>query len=333
MIRIRRLRKAYGRELVLDGVDLSVESGERVALLGPNGAGKTTLFRCVLGIVPFRGELRVDGLGVRDHGKEARRRIGYVPQSAPPFDLTLARFLDLVSALHGADPSRAAGRLRELGLRLEEHGEKPLRALSGGMRQKALLALALGVETPLLLLDEPTASLDPRSRHEFLHAVRGVDQDRTLLFASHRYDEIETLADRVVVLHRGRLAFDGTPTELRDAADLSTRLWLRVGREDAERVAATLRDDDAVRSVRLNGAGVLVEVPPARELDVLASVRQRRLPVAEFRTRPPEPEEILDRVLARVGGEPPEIEAAAAGAGETAPAGRGAGGRTQEDGS
>jgi ABC-type multidrug transport system ATPase subunit len=300
VIRARGLTKSYGDERVLDGLDLDVEAGRRVALLGPNGAGKTTLFRCLLGIVGFGGRVDVDGHPVSGDGKAARGRIGYVPQAAPAYQMTLADFVAFFAGLRGIQEGRVESRLNELDLSLPEAGDKSLRELSGGMLQKAVLALALASGAPVLLLDEPTASLDPGSRREFLRAVRDVETDRTLVFASHRFDEIESLAHRVLVLHRGRLVFDGSPEELGERAGLGAIVWLRVEPGTEARTARELGDLPAVRAVRGDGAGLEAEVEPGAVLDVLSAVRDRGMPVREVRTQPPSPDEMMARVL---GGE------------------------------
>lgn len=304
MIRARALDKRFGDQVVLDGLDFEVGDGERIALLGPNGAGKTTLFRCLLGITSFDGELVVGDRSVAREGKEARRLMGYVPQTAPAYDVTLRGFLDLFCDLRGIDATGPASRLADLGLPLEREGDKRLRELSGGMLQKAVLALALGAEVPVLLLDEPTASLDPGSRREFLRAVRRIEANRTLLFASHRFDEIDTLADRVVVLHRGGFVFDGSPSEFWQRAGAGVELWLRVPPEAMDRVEAAIREFPAVKGVRTNGRGVEVRVDAASELDLLSRLRERELPILEFRSRPPAPDEVMARILESAGGTP-----------------------------
>lgn len=209
MIRARRLTKCYGRRTILDRLDFEIAPGERVALLGSNGAGKTTLFRCLLGLVGFEGRLTVDGFEAGPAAREVRARVAFVPQVPPVFDLTLSGFVDLFAALRGLPVEAVDERLEELGLSLAEAGARPLRALSGGMIQKAYLALALAAESPILLLDEPTASLDPVSRRDLLRHLTGVGRDTTMILASHRLEEIEPLADRVLVLASGTIAFDG----------------------------------------------------------------------------------------------------------------------------
>jgi ABC-type multidrug transport system ATPase subunit len=299
MISAAGLGKSYGSQRVLDGLDFRIEQGERVALLGLNGAGKTTLFRCLLSLTDFEGDLRVDGEAVAQRRKEIRRKIGYVPQKAPPYDMTLTEFVTFFSSLRGASVDGPAATLAELGMPLDQTGDKALAELSGGMVQKALLALALGSGSSVLLLDEPTASLDPGARRELFRAVRDLTGDVTLLFASHRLDEIEVLAERVLVLHDSGLAFDGTLDELWRKTDAAPRLWLAVPDGNVDRVAAELRDCPAVAGLRANGAGVEVDVRETSSLDVLLEVRRRGLPVGEFRTRPPSLELVLDQLSSR----------------------------------
>lgn len=306
MISAAGLVKSYGPQTVLDRLDFRIERGERVALLGLNGAGKTTLFRCLLSLTDFEGELLVDGTAASRGRKEVRRKIGYVPQKAPPYDMTLTEFVAFFSSLRGVGMEGPAATLAELGMPLDETGGKTLAELSGGMVQKALLALALGSGSEVLLLDEPTANLDPGARRDLFRAVRDLTEDVTLLFASHRLDEIEILAERVLVLHDAGLAFDGSLEALWRTTEAAPRLWLSVSDGRVDQVTSELRDCPAVAGLRPNGAGVEVDVKGTSSLDVLLEVRRRGLPVSEFRTRPPSLEAVLDR-LARPGAaqEPP----------------------------
>lgn len=298
------LGKRYGAQRVLADLDFHIEPGERVALLGLNGAGKTTLFRCLLALIDFEGELRVDGEVVTPGRKEVRRKIGYVPQQAPVYDMTLTEFVAFFSALRGVPVAGPAATLAELGMPLAETGAKALNELSGGMVQKALLGLALGSGSSVLLLDEPTANLDPGARRDLFRRVREIAAETTLLFASHRLDEIELLAERVLVLHGGRLAFDGTLEELWRATDAAPRLWLSAPEAEVERVATELGECPLVSGLRANGTGVEVDVRGGASLDVLLEVRRRGLPVTEFRTRPPSLEDVLYRLEAHGEGPP-----------------------------
>ncbi len=192
---------------------------------------------------------------------------------------------------------RAVARLEQLGLPLATAGAKPLAELSGGMLQKAYLALALAAEAPVLLLDEPTASLDPRSRRELVRLLSGIDPDTTVILASHRLEEIEPLTRRVLVLHDGRIAFDGGLAELWEAAGMDVRLWIGTPDAERERVAAALAALPFVRGARPNGAGVHVEAAADTHPLVLRELEARGLPVAEFRTCAPALEEVLERLV------------------------------------
>lgn len=251
MVEARGLIKRYGDRVVLDGIDFQIERGERVAILGTNGAGKTTLFRCLLGLVGFEGRLTVDGLEAGAAAREVRARLAYVPQQPPIFDLSVAGFLELFAGLRGIPPSDAHARLEALGLSFAEVADKPLRALSGGMLQKAYLALALAARAPVLVLDEPTASLDPASRRDFLRHLAEVDAGTTMILASHRIEEIEPLASRILVLTEGRLAFDGPVVALWPSERVEARLCEIRG----ERRRAPALEDFLARLMAARAAG------------------------------------------------------------------------------
>lgn len=206
---IRDLSKRFGRVLALDRVSLQLASGSRTALIGPNGSGKSTLVRVLLGMLEAEGELLADGLPLAARRAALAPAIAYVPQIAPRLAAPVRDVVRAVAALRGTDPARVVGIARELGLSLEELAGRPFRALSGGQRQKVLAALALAAEARLLVLDEPTASMDPQSRGVFFRLVEALPGSTTVLLCSHRLDEIRRLVDVVVVLDEGRLAWSG----------------------------------------------------------------------------------------------------------------------------
>lgn len=297
MIRARGITKRFGRHRVLENLDLDIGPGERVALLGLNGAGKTTLIRCLLGLTPFHGGLEVAGLDVRTSGRDARRRMGYVPQRSPHFEGTLAETVDFLSRLRGTDPAAVNARLATFNLSLDEHGDKPVRALSGGMLQKILLALALGSDVPLLLLDEPTANLDPRARREFLHALARVERGTTILLASHRFADVSAVAERLLVLHGGRIAFDGAMADLWRRVGAVETLWVKVPPDDRPAAQAMLQARLAAHSVRSNGRALGVHVEHAARADVLVELRRAGFTVEDFWTEAPSLHDLLEGVL------------------------------------
>lgn len=213
MIRIERLVKRFGAATAVDEVSLAVPAGDSLALWGANGAGKTTIIRCVLGLFRFDGIVEVGGYDVMRRGKDARRLIGYVPQELGFYDdLGVAEALRLFARLKSVaaiDVDDVLARVR-----LEGQDRKRIRELSGGMKQRLALATALLGDPPVLVLDEVTASLDACGREEFVGLIAGLaGGGRTVLFASHRSDEVAMLARRVALLERGRLAGECTSEE------------------------------------------------------------------------------------------------------------------------
>jgi len=208
MISLDGLRKAYGTRSVLDGVSLSLEPGRIAALVGPNGSGKTTLIKCVLGLARAdAGRVLLDGVPADAEGRY-RARIGYAPQ-APHFPGNLA-VGEIFAMLRSLRPGAATDEslLESFGLRAE--WVTSVGTLSGGWRQKVSLAAAWLFRPDILILDEPTAGLDPIAAGLFKHALRGArSEGRTVLITSHILSELEELADDVAFLNDGKLRFAG----------------------------------------------------------------------------------------------------------------------------
>ena len=214
MVRVTGLTKRYGKVRALDDLSFTLGAGEIVALLGPNGAGKTTTFKCLLGVTSFEGSVEVNGVSAREHGKDVRRQIGYLPQT-PAFDSgdTCEQVLQFLAEIKGSDPARACELLEQV--HLTEQRSVQVGRLSGGMRQRLALAAALLSDPPLLLLDEPTANLDADSRREFHDLLVGLrDGGRTIVLSTHFVDSLSEITDRVIVLKQGKLALHATTEEL-----------------------------------------------------------------------------------------------------------------------
>jgi ABC-2 type transport system ATP-binding protein len=214
------LEKRYGRTRALDGLDLIAESGQVVAVLGPNGAGKTTFVRAVATLVrPDGGTLRVAGHDVVREPEAVRRAIGLAGQfAAVEPAMTGRENLEMVARLFGQDRRRArtsaAAVLEQLGL--AEAGERLVRTYSGGMRRRLDLGASLVGAPRVLLLDEPTTGLDPRSRIELWEAIRAlVEAGTDVLLTTQYLDEADHLADRIVIVDHGRTVAAGTPAELK----------------------------------------------------------------------------------------------------------------------
>ena len=214
------LRKRFGRLEALRGLDFAIEPGRVTAVAGPNAAGKTTLIKTILGLVrPDRngrgggGGIEVDGVVVNG-GPEYRRRIGYMPQAACfPEHLTGREVIRLLTALRGRPPAGGAALDTELigRFRLDATLDRPVRTLSGGTRQKLNAVAAFLFRPSLLILDEPTAGLDPVAAGILKDKVRRAPAEgTTVLLTSHIMSEIEELADDLVFLVEGRVAYRGT---------------------------------------------------------------------------------------------------------------------------
>lgn len=240
MLTIRNLTKRYPRPgrawwsdetvTAVDALSFELPVGSSIALWGVNGAGKTTVLKCLLGLLASEGELHLNGFDLRRDGRTARRFLGYVPQElAFHNDLSVAESCRFYARLKDVPDTRIPVVLAQVGLTGQE--KKAVGALSGGMKQRLALALALLADPPVLLLDEPTSNLDEATRDDFIDLLVGLrNGGKTLLFTSHHADEVTRLAERVLILRDGRLVADGAP-----AAVL-------VGRQTADRRAQLLLD-------------------------------------------------------------------------------------------
>lgn len=229
-VRLTDVHKHYGSLRALDGVSFDLGNGI-IGLLGPNGAGKTTLLRCLATVLaPDRGTIDVLGFDPDSPSQrtEIRRRIGYLPQE-PGFYRNFAcfDFIDYLAILkeHVDREKRHAEVRRVLELTgLSDRSTTKIRKLSGGMRRRLALAQALLGSPSFLVLDEPTAGLDPELRFRFRELVTTLAEDRTVLLSTHQTEDVAAICDRVIVLDQGQIRFDGTPAGLIDLA--RGKVWL-----------------------------------------------------------------------------------------------------------
>jgi ABC-2 type transport system ATP-binding protein len=218
-LEVSGLRKCYGGVRAVDGVSFRVEEGSIVGLLGPNGAGKTTTVSIICGLLPAdAGEVRIAGAALAGDTDPAKGRLGLVPQELALYEeLSADDNLRFFGALQGMDGSRLASRiddvLRHTGL--TDRRRDRVKVYSGGMKRRLNLAAGLLHDPQVLLLDEPTAGVDPQSRNavfESLEALR--DAGKAILYTTHYMEEAERLCDRIVIVDRGRVVADGTAEEL-----------------------------------------------------------------------------------------------------------------------
>ncbi|MFO0890958.1 MAG: nitrous oxide reductase family maturation protein NosD [Isosphaeraceae bacterium] len=263
-ISVAGLTKRFGRMAAVEQLSFRVGRGETVVLWGPNGAGKTTVLRCLLGLLPFEGDLRVMEAPCGPRGRASRAMIGYVPQEVwLHADRSIRETVLFFARLRRVDTARADALIGEWGLKDVEH--RAVRNLSGGMKQKLSLVVALLADPPVLLLDEPTSNLDVRTRGEFADLLERLKRaGKTMLFCTHRQSEVWRLADRVVVLKQGRKVAEGTPEQVREHLQEPARLCLTFSADEADAAAARLRS--AGYDVQRTGSRVWFDASAERKV-------------------------------------------------------------------
>jgi ABC-2 type transport system ATP-binding protein len=224
LLRVDGLTKVYGKFRALDGLNLSVRPGEIVGLLGPNGSGKTTALRLVLGFLRATdGTATVAGFDCWHQSVEVRRRISYLPGELRLYDgMTGRRLVSFLASLRG---EAIDGRADDLARQLDIDLDRPLTQMSSGMKRKVALVAVLLPKVPLVILDEPTNTLDPTMRDELLVQLqRARDEGKAVLFSSHVLQEVEAICDRVVILKKGRLVHEENVIELRRGRHVTATL-------------------------------------------------------------------------------------------------------------
>ena len=297
IIHLTNVHAAYnrGRDRVvaLSGVDLTVRRGEIFGLLGPNGAGKTTILSIVEGLMrPENGQALVDGIDVVARPNDAKRRLGIqLQRSALLDDLTAAELVRLYAALYDVKLSaaQAADLLARFGL--ADKAGVYARRLSGGQQQRLALALAIANDPQIVLLDEPTAALDPHARREVWDMIRRLHEEgRTIVLTTHAMEEAEALCSRVAIIDAGRIVACDTPAAL--VAGLGMNPMLKA---TLEVPLEAVRPLPGVRAARY--AGQHLEVETATPQDTLAALHRlaadRGRYVGEVTVRPPNLEDVF----------------------------------------
>ncbi|MCR4295780.1 MAG: nitrous oxide reductase family maturation protein NosD [Elusimicrobia bacterium] len=272
--------KSFAGQDVLNALDVRIEAGRSVVLWGANGAGKSTFIRCLLGLHDHEGSIKIFGRDAQSEGESARAFVGYVAQEFAGYHWSVREAMEFIADLRGIDRARIAPTLALCGL--EGCEAKSVPQLSGGMKQKLALAQALLADPPLLVLDEPCSSLDPKSRAEFLHILQGLKGTRTILMTSHRVEEASALADLVLWLEAGRPARLLSRDEFVREVSVGRPLWIEL--EDRSlRPKALEALTKAGFTATLNGIGVWVEAEPGRVAPMLDALAVAGIGVRDLR--------------------------------------------------
>ncbi len=218
MIEARGLSKFYGEFAAIRDVSFAVPQGQVAAFLGPNGAGKSTTLKILTGyLAPSEGSAHIAALDVATHRIEAVARLGYLPENGPLYpEMTPLELLRFFGEARGLSRKRLKDRIEAVvdACALQAVIEKSIHKLSKGYRQRVGMAQVLLHEPDILIMDEPTAGLDPNQIREVRGLIRRLGQTKTILLSTHILQEVEAVADRVILIHEGRVVFDGTPAQM-----------------------------------------------------------------------------------------------------------------------
>lgn len=250
MIEVSHLSKRFGEFKAVDDVSFAIPTGQIVGLLGPNGAGKSTTMRMITGFFkPTSGSVKIDGIDMNENPVEAKRKIGYMPESAPLYsDMIVDDYLCYVAEMQNQNPDEKVPKLCEM-CGLKEVMHKNISELSRGYKQRVGLAHALMNDPEILILDEPTSGLDPNQIEDVRALIREIGKTRTVIISTHILSEVEMLCGRVIIISKGKLVADSPTAELRTRYGHSESVFVQIdgaGAEEAKSAFASLPEVDDV---------------------------------------------------------------------------------------
>ncbi|MDX1639886.1 MAG: ATP-binding cassette domain-containing protein [Balneolaceae bacterium] len=270
-ITVSNLTKEYGPQKAVDDISFEVKTGEILGFLGPNGAGKSTTMKIITCFIsPTEGSVSLNGYNIFDHGREVRRRIGYLPENTPLYtDMSMVDYLKFAARLQEMPEDRIMPRIREMidvcGLGPEKH--KYIGELSKGYRQRVGLAQALIHDPEVLILDEPTTGLDPNQIVEIRSLIKEIGKEKTVMLSSHILKEVEATCDRILIINKGRLVADGSTQELRQRARGADQLLVQIkaGNGEVDQALLNLASIAAVNPAGEGDGLWLIDTKPDRD--------------------------------------------------------------------
>lgn len=270
MIEVSHVSRTFGAFRAVNDVSFSIPTGQIVGLLGPNGAGKTTTMRMITGFLkPTDGSIKIDGTDISEQPVESKRKIGYMPESAPLYgEMIVADYLAYVAEIEGKNPQEKVPLLcKECGL--EEVMHKNIADLSRGYRQRVGLAHALMNDPEILILDEPTSGLDPNQIEEVRSLIKEIGKTRTVIISTHILSEVEMLCSRVIIISGGKLVADSPTDQLRTRFGNSAVVRVTAKASEAE-LSAALNGISGISSLAFEtspeGATALVSIDGSTEI-------------------------------------------------------------------
>ena len=253
MIEVSHVSRNFGDFRAVNDVSFSIPTGQIVGLLGPNGAGKTTTMRMITGFLePTSGTVTIDGINICENPVEAKKKIGYMPESAPLYgEMIVEDYLVYIANIYGQNPEEKVPALcEECGLK--EVMSKNISELSRGNRQRVALAHALMNDPEILILDEPTSGLDPNQVEDVRAIIREIGKTRTVIVSTHILSEVETICSRAIIISGGKLVADSSIEELKNSIGTSSTVYVTVGGESASGAAELAKNISGVSGVSVN---------------------------------------------------------------------------------
>jgi ABC-2 type transport system ATP-binding protein len=255
MIKVENLVKTFGPKRAVDGVSFTVERGEVLGFLGPNGAGKSTTMRMITGFIPpTEGKITLGGFDMLENPLPAKRLFGYLPENAPAYtDMTVYGFLSFAAELRGLggeERKKAVHRAVEMCF-LESVIHQSVDTLSKGYRHRTCFAQAIIHDPDILVMDEPTDGLDPNQKHEVRGLIKRMGEKKAIIFSTHILEEVEAACSRVIIIDRGKIVANGTPTELKQKHDLAGAVSVRVTGIAGDTVKARLAEISGARKAAI----------------------------------------------------------------------------------
>jgi ABC-2 type transport system ATP-binding protein len=224
MIEVKQLTKFFGDKMAVNDISFSVKRGEVLGFLGPNAAGKSTTMRMITGFLPpTSGTAAIGGSDIISQSLEARKKMGYLPENAPAYpDMTVKGFLEFIAGIRGFSGNSKRSRIEETIDRcfLGEVRFQPISTLSKGFKQRVCFAQSILHDPEYLIMDEPTDGLDPNQKHEVRVMIREMARDKTIILSTHILEEVEALCSRAIIIARGSIVADDTPSGLKALSSL-----------------------------------------------------------------------------------------------------------------
>ncbi|WP_342553004.1 ABC transporter ATP-binding protein [Paenibacillus sp. FSL R7-0652] len=305
ILEVDHVVKRYGSKLSVDHLNLSVNKGEIFGLLGPNGAGKSTTISMIAGLLKLdQGEIRLDGISVKEHPLDVKRKIGLVPQDLALYEtMSAVDNVTFFARLYGLRGKQLKERVQESleFVGLEDKAKEAPATFSGGMKRRLNIACALSHRPDLIIMDEPTVGIDPQSRNHILESVRTLNRmGSTIIYTSHYMEEVAAISDRVAIMDQGRIIACGTEKELRERVASEEKIVLTAAGIDAG-VVEELKLHPRVRAVEVNEDTLTIMLPSAQLAlqDMLFICSKHEMSIQSLRVEEPDLETLFLNLTGR----------------------------------